>query len=115
MTAPDSPAYSPARRAGDLLFISGQLAMRNGHLIDGGVGAQTRQVLENLAAVLNTYGARLDQVIKCQVYLASMDDWTEMNAVFHDVFNQPRPARSAFGAALAFGARVEVEATAYVR
>lgn len=107
-------SYSAARRAGDLLFVSGQLALIDGALVEGDIREQTQQALENLAAVLSEHGASRDDVVKCQVFLASMTDWPAMNEVYGAFFGQPYPARSAIGVDLIPGALVEIEAVAWV-
>ena len=116
--APDSPRpagnYSPAIIAGDLVFVSGQVPKdpRTGSMPDG-VGAQTRQVLENLRAVLATAGASLDDVVAVTAYLADIADWDEFNAVYGGVFRPPYPTRTTVGAQL-HGFLVEISAIARV-
>ncbi|GAA0986749.1 RidA family protein [Acrocarpospora macrocephala] len=114
MPRPPAP-YSSARRAGDLLFVSGQLGFRPDGTLAGDLGAQTRQALANLDAVLGEHGLGRDDVVKCQVFLASIADWAAMNAVYQEHFAKPYPARSAFGVQLHPGALVEIEAVASYR
>ena len=118
---PNAPAsagpYSPAVRAGDWLALAGQVGMdpTTGSLAEGGVGAQTRQALANVAAVLGDCGATLADVAKTTVFLLDMGDFPVMNEVYADAFAGHRPARSTIGvAALPLGARVEVEVWAYL-
>jgi 2-iminobutanoate/2-iminopropanoate deaminase len=118
---PSAPAsagpYSPAVRAGDWLALAGQVGIEpsTGSLADGGVGAQTRQAMANVAAVLGDCGATLTDVAKTTVFLVDMGDFPVMNEVYADAFAGHRPARSTIAvAALPLGARVEVEVWAYV-
>lgn len=107
-------AYSAAIRAGDLLFISGQVPKdpATGH-IEGDVAQQTRQVLENLAAVLATVGATLDDVVSITAYLADIGDWESFNEVYSEIFRPPYPTRTTVGAGL-HGFRVEISAVAWL-
>jgi 2-iminobutanoate/2-iminopropanoate deaminase len=111
---PTSPLpFSSAVRAGDLLFLSGQIgtAMEEGtpKLVAGGIDAETRQTLENIKAVLEKSGSSLDHVVSCTVMMADMAEWPAMNKVYATYFPGPKPARAAFGATgLALGARVEI-------
>ena len=119
VTAPGAPAavgpYSHAVRVGGLLFCSGQVALRDGALVGHDVAAQTRQVFENIRAVLAAAGAGLDDVVKTTVYLDTMDDFQAMNAVYAEAFGAHRPARSTVAVdGLPVGARVEIEVTAAV-
>jgi len=114
--AADLP-FSDAVRAGDLLFLSGQLGVRPGErqLVPGGVEAETAQILDNIRAILARNGSSLAQVVKCTAFLADMSEWAQMNAVYRRYFTSQLPARSAFGAAgLAYGARIELECIARV-
>lgn len=108
---------SQAIKAGDWVFASGQLGMdpRTGHLIKGGIKAETRQVCENLKAVLEAGGSSLARVVKVTIYMADLGELTAMNGVFSEYFPQDPPARTTFQAAgLVAGARVEIEAIATV-
>jgi 2-iminobutanoate/2-iminopropanoate deaminase len=118
---PNAPAsagpYSPAVRAGDWLALAGQVGIdpATGSLAEGGVGAQTRQALANVAAVLGDCGATLADVAKTTVFLLDMGDFPVMNEIYADAFAGHRPARSTVAvAALPLGARVEVEVWAYL-
>ncbi len=121
VSTPDAPAaigpYSQAVRAGGLLFVSGQIALdpRTGSLVPGGIGGETRQVLNNLDAVLRAGGSGLDHVVKTTVYLADMADFQVMNDVYGSYFGAHAPARATIQAAgLPRGARVEIDAIAVV-
>jgi 2-iminobutanoate/2-iminopropanoate deaminase len=114
MSKPVGP-YSPFARAGDLVVTSGQLGLADGPdgtpaLVEGGTTAQLAQALRNGAGVLDSAGARIDQVIKATVFLVDMADFAACNEVWVSFFGDHRPARTAIGvAALPLGARVEVE------
>lgn len=116
----DQPAkpvgpYTPAVRAGDWLVCSGQVHLRDGTLTTGGVGEAMAQCVTNLRALLESNGGRLDQVVKTTVFLTDMADYAEMNEAYIDAFGSHRPARSAVAvSALPIGARVEIEAWAYL-
>ena len=106
---------SQAIEAGDWVFASGQLGMdpRTGRLAEGGIKAETRQVCENLKAVLEAAGSSLALVMKVTIYLADLGELMEMNEVFSGYFPKDPPARTTFQAAgLVAGARVEIEAIA---
>ena len=96
---------------GPLLYLSGQIGMDStGHLVPGGISAETRQVLENIRTELERGGSSLDRVVKCTAMLADMADWPAMNRTYVTFFPRHLPARSAFGASgLALGARIELE------
>lgn len=111
MTNPSGPPYTPAVRAGDWLVVSGQIGVQDGALVPGGFEPQMRQTLTNLQARLDEHGASLAQVAKSTVFLADLEDYAQMNAIYSEAFPEPRPARSAFAVArLPFDARVEIEA-----
>ena len=114
MSTPVGP-YTPIVRAGDWLIVSGQVGLADGALVTGGVQAQLRQALANVAALLDSEGATLSQVVKTTVFLRHIDDYAAMNAAYAEVFGAHRPARSAVGGlALPLGALVEVETWAFV-
>jgi 2-iminobutanoate/2-iminopropanoate deaminase len=106
---------SQAIKVGDWVFASGQLGMDpgTGRLVEGGIKAETRQVCENLKAVLEAGGSSLASVVKVTIYLADVDELMAMNEVFSQYFPKDPPARTTFQAArLIAGARVEIEAIA---
>lgn len=112
MSTPVGP-YTPVVRAGDLIFTSGQVGIADGALVAGGLRAELTQAMANLAAVLASAGATLDDVIKTTVFLTDMADYAVMNEVYTAALGDHRPARSAVAvAALPVGACVEVEAIA---
>ena len=109
--------YSQAIRVGDLVFVSGQLALRPGEseLMGGGIGPQTEQVLANLGAILEAAGSGLDKLVKTTVFLQSLDDFAGMNEVYAAQVGDRPPARSTVEVArLPSGALVEIEAIAHL-
>ncbi len=113
MSKPVGP-YSPVLRAGDLVILSGQLGLADGSLVEGGVDAQTRQIFRNAEGLLASAGASLTDVVKCTVFLATMDDFATMNAAYSECFAGHRPTRSTVGnVTMALGAIVEIEFLAY--
>jgi len=112
--APVGP-YSQAIRVDGFVFCSGQVGLdpATGKIVDGGVSAQARQVLDNLAAVLAGAGLAFDAIVKTTIFLVDINDFAAVNAVYGERMGTPPPARSTIAvAALPLGARVEIEATA---
>ena len=112
--------YSQAVRSGDLLFTSGQVGFdpASGSLVSGGVEPEARQVLANLAAILEAAGLQVTDVVKTTVFLADMDDFAAINAIYAEAFTDAdvMPARSTVQVArLPRDARVEIEAVARFR
>ncbi|NTV62299.1 MAG: RidA family protein [Oscillochloris sp.] len=119
ISSPDAPAaigpYSQAIRADGLVFLSGQLPVdpASGQLVEGDVGAMTRQIFANIAAVLATAGSGLEKIVKVTVFLADMGDFATMNAAYAEFFPSEPPARSTVQVArLPKDARIEIEVTA---
>jgi 2-iminobutanoate/2-iminopropanoate deaminase len=117
ITADGAPAalgpYSHAVRSGGFLFLSGQTPLDpgTGKLIEGGVGDQTRQCLQNLAAVCESAGASLSDAVRCGIYVTDMGTFAEVNEAYATFFQGDPPARSTIGvAALPVGAQVEIDA-----
>ena len=110
---PPTAAYSHAVRAGDFLFVTGQLGVepRSNTLVPGGAVAQTRQVMENLKIVLAGAGTSLDRAVMVRIYLTDFADYPAMNAEYARYFAAGRlPARTTVGVtALALGAAVEID------
>lgn len=106
--------FSEAVGVGDMLYLSGQLGTdSSGKLVTGGIQAETRQALANIADVLQRHGSSMEQVVKCTAMLADIREWAEMNGVYVTFFPSHKPARSAFGTnGLALGARLELECMA---
>jgi 2-iminobutanoate/2-iminopropanoate deaminase len=110
--APPLGSFSPGVRAGEFVFLSGQIAQdpATGALITGDVTAQTEQVFKNLRAVLEAAGKTFDDVVKVSVYLTDMAHFPAMNAVYDRYFRAPYPARSTIAVAqLALGATVGMD------
>lgn len=107
--------YAQGVAAGGLVFASGQIALdpATGRLVEGGAGAQTERVMRNLAAILESAGSSLGRVVRTTVYLARMEDFEEMNAVYARFLGAHRPARATVQVAgLPRGAAVEIDAIA---
>ena len=107
--------YSQAIRAGDLVFVSGQLALKPGHteLSGGSIEEQTEQVFANLRAILEEAGTSIDRLVKTTVFLQTLDDFQGMNGVYAKHVGDRPPARSTVEVAkLPSGALVEIEAIA---
>lgn len=107
--------YSQAIRTDGYVFCSGQLGLDpgSGKLVEGGVEAQTRQALVNLAAILDSAGSSLDGVVKTTIFVADISDFPKVNAVYGEAFAGEPPARSTVQvAALPLGGLVEIEAIA---
>jgi reactive intermediate/imine deaminase len=117
ITTEDAPAaigaYSQAVRAGNLVFLSGQIPLDPAtmELVGGDFAARARQVFDNLKAVAEAAGGDLDRLVKLTIYLTDLDDFATVNRVMAEYFSEPYPARAAVGvAALPKGADVEAEA-----
>jgi 2-iminobutanoate/2-iminopropanoate deaminase len=87
--------YSQAIRYGDLLFVSGQIALNpeTGEIVAGDIEAQTKQVMENLQAIIREAGMSLQSVLKCSCFLDDMEDFAKFNAVYNSYFAESLPAR----------------------
>ncbi|NJN50608.1 MAG: RidA family protein [Gammaproteobacteria bacterium] len=122
LAAPDAASqnlpFSEAVRVDDTLYLSGELGRLPGtlELVEGGIGPQTRQTMDNIAATLARHGGTMNDVVKCTIFMADMSQWAAMNEVYRTYFAADAlPARSALGAsALAVGASVEIECIAVV-
>jgi len=113
--APSGP-YRPGVRAGDFLVCSGQIGVRDGALVAGGMAEELRQAVSNLSAVLFSEALTLDDVVKTTVFMTDMGQFDAMNAVYMELFVEPRPARTTIGVAgLPRGASIEIEAWAMAR
>ncbi|MBJ30013.1 MAG: deaminase [Acidimicrobiaceae bacterium] len=122
MTKPVGP-YTPVVRAGDLLFVSGQIGITEGATNSGpvtetlaeGFAAQAEQALANFRGQVEANGATLDQVVKVNVFLTDMGNFAAMNEIYCGVFDDPRPARACVAvAALPLGAQFEVDGIVHV-
>jgi 2-iminobutanoate/2-iminopropanoate deaminase len=121
ISTPNAPAaigpYSQAVRAGNLVFVSGQIPLdpATGQLVGGDIGVQTEQVLENLAAILEAAGSSLAQVVKATVYLRDLGEFGRMNEVYAKFFGENPPARATVQVArLPREAAVEIDVVAEV-
>ena len=100
ISAPDAPSaigpYSPAIRAGNLLFLSGQIPLEpsSGVVTGGDITSQTEQVMRNIAALLTAAGAGFQHVVRTTVFLADMNDFAVVNEVYGTYFSAPEPARA---------------------
>jgi 2-iminobutanoate/2-iminopropanoate deaminase len=119
VSAPDAPKaigpYSHAVRTGQLLFVSGQVPIdpASGNLVDGDIAAQTVRVMQNLDAVLKAAGLSLADVVRTTIFLADMNDFAAINAVYGTFFSDPYPARATVQVSrLPKDARVEIDAIA---
>ena len=109
--------YSQAIQVGDMVYTSGQIPINpaTGVFVDGGIKEQTRQSLLNVKAILEEAGLTMSDVVKTTVFMADMNDFADMNAVYSEFFTEPFPARSAVAVkTLPKGALVEIEAVAAV-
>lgn len=106
--------FSPAVRAGDFIYVSGQVpADAQGEIVSGGIEAQTRQVMQNIQAALALAGATLDDVCKCTCWLDDSRDFGAFNRIYMSYFPNGRPARSTTEARLMVDAKVEIDVVAY--
>jgi 2-iminobutanoate/2-iminopropanoate deaminase len=108
--------YSPAVRAGQMVFISGQVPIdpATGNLIDGDIAAQTRRVFDNLGALLKAAGLTYANVVRTTVFLADMNDFAAMNQTYATFFSEPYPARSTVQVSrLPKDARIEIDVIAH--
>jgi len=111
--------YSQAIRAGDLLFVSGQIPInpKTGEIVERTISAQTKQVLDNIEAILKEAGLTFDHVVKSEVFLKDMQHFKEMNTIYAERFCGPiKPARQAFQVAmLPLDVLVEISCIASVK
>ena len=118
ISSPDAPKavgpYSQAVRAGDLLFVAGQIPLDpSGAIVEGDVTVQARRVLDNISAILKAAGLSFAHVVRTTVYLADMNDLAAMNQVYGTCFSEPYPARATVQVArLPRDVRIEIEVTA---
>jgi 2-iminobutanoate/2-iminopropanoate deaminase len=113
---PPKGPYSPAVRAGDFVFVSGQTPrnMATGELVGDDVATQARQTLSNVRRVLAEAGAEMSDVVSVTIYLAKMEDWSTVNGVYTDFFTRPFPSRTTVGAELR-DIMIEISAIAFVK
>jgi 2-iminobutanoate/2-iminopropanoate deaminase len=104
---------SPAVRAGDFVFVSGQVPVVEGKVVPGGIAAETRAVLENVKRCLAMAGAGMEDVVKTTVWLRDRDDFPAFNSAYAEFFPVKPPARSTAESRLMIDIAVEIEAIAY--
>jgi 2-iminobutanoate/2-iminopropanoate deaminase len=107
--------YSQGIRAGSLVFVSGQVPIdpATGNMVEGDIAAQTHRVLQNIGEILKAGGASFDHVVRTTVFLADMDDFSAMNAVYATYFKAPAPARATVQVSrLPRDARIEIDVIA---
>ncbi|WP_188509274.1 RidA family protein [Conyzicola nivalis] len=110
----DTRPYVPAVIAdGTFVFVSGQIPTRDGEIVKGPIGEQTRAVLDNIASILDSAGASLDDVVRCGVFLGDLRDLSDFNTVYVGAFGSRVPARTAVGAVLP-GYGVEIDCIAVI-
>jgi reactive intermediate/imine deaminase len=108
------PPLSKAVRAGDFVFVSGQMAIdANGQLVEGSIEVQTRQVMDNIKAILAEAGCTMADVVKCTCWLDDARDFGRFNTAYASYFGDAPPARSTVRAQLMLDGKLEVEAIAY--
>ena len=112
--ATPNPTLSTVVRAGDFLYLSGQLGTAPGKgLAEGGITPETKQTLDNIKAVLEGAGSSMDRVVKCTVFLADINDFRAMNEVYRTYWTVDPPARSTVAVAgLVLNAKIEIECLA---
>lgn len=112
--SPKAP-YSQGMLVGNLLFCSGQIGLspETGEFVSSDVAGQTRQILQNISAILSEAGCSLSDLVKVTIYLTSMDDFQAVNEIYRTFLSAPYPARTTIAVAgLPLGALIEIEAIA---
>ena len=119
ISSPNAPKaigpYSPAIRAGQLLFVSGQVPLdpATGQMVEGGIAEQTRRVLDNIGALLKAADRSFADVVRTTIFLADMNDFGAVNDIYGQYFSEPYPARATVQVArLPKDARVEIDVIA---
>jgi reactive intermediate/imine deaminase len=106
--------FTKAVRAGDFIFVSGQVPMgADGEIVEGNITTQTRQTIENVKAILKEQGLGLEHVVKATVWLADTRDFWPFNKVYLEYFGAALPARSCVRADMMVDCKVEIEVVAY--
>ena len=98
---------------GDLVFVSGQIPVRDGHVVEGSIETQVEVVFENIESILRDGGASLRDVVRCGLYLADLDDLPRVNEAYERAFDGHRPTRTTVGVSLP-GYGVEIDCIAVV-
>lgn len=115
---PELPLFTHAAVAGDHIYVSGMLGLRDDFsgVVDGGIAAETTQAFRHVERILRACDASIVDIVKVSVYMPDLGEWEMMNAAYVDVFGSQTPARIAVGCdSLLFGARVEFDCIAYHR
>src|SRR5262249_23192699 len=115
VAAPRGP-YSPAVRAGDFIYVSGQVPVdpASHQVVSGDIGIETRRVLDNIKLILEGCGATMADVVRCTVFLADAKDFAAMNAIYAEYFGDNKPTRTTVVAGFVLqGIKVEIDAIAY--
>ena len=108
--------YSQAVRVGKWIFTAGQIPIepKTGNMVSGHIKEKTRQVMENIKAILEAGGAKMDDVVKSTIYMTNLQDFSAVNEVYGEYFKEPYPARSTVqAAALPKGVSIEIDVVAY--
>lgn len=107
--------YSPAVRAGDFIYVSGQIPVdpATNQAVKGDIKVETRQVLTNLKGILEGAGATMADVVKCSVFIASPEEFAAMNEVYAEFFGDDKPARSTIVCGFIADIKVEIDCIAY--
>ena len=108
--------YSQMVRGGDFVFLSGQIPLKvDGSLIDGSIEEQVKQIMENIKAMLESLDMKMEKIVKTTIYLTDLNDFAKVNEVYGSYFGSEPPARSTVQvAALPKGAKIEIEAVAFL-
>ncbi len=106
--------FSDAVQVDNLYFLTGQIGKNHvtEKIVKGGIEAETIQTILNIKAVLNHHNLTLNDIVKCTVILADIDDFSKMNTIYHSFFKDNLPARTTFAANLVAGAKIEIEVVA---
>lgn len=106
--------FSDVVQVNNLYFLTGQIGKnhKTGKIVEGGIEAETKQILKNIQAVLKQHNLTLKDVVKCTVILSHIDDFSKMNEIYRSFFKENLPARTTFAANLVAGAKIEIEVVA---
>ena len=105
--------FARAVEANGWLFVSGQVPMLNGELVPGGIGAQSRQAIENVLAILKEAGYTAEHVVRCGVWLDDPRDFAAFNKIFQEYFGDHPPARACVVSSMVIDCKVEIDCVAY--
>ena len=105
--------FSRATQADGWLYVSGQVPMENGEIIDGGIVAQTHKTMQNIIAILDEAGYTLDDVVRCGIWLDDPRDFWSMNGVYKEYFKNGAPARACVQSSMMVDCKIEIDCIAY--